>query len=230
MQNSWTMNTKQNLRSHTRIIHDKLSTNKIQNGSQSAILIVFSHDHDKIAACGQDSKSLFKLMDNFLGHGHETHLPDMDSTADMVNAFSNFFNDKVVKIRESLDVMAASGSFVVADSQILSKHHLSTLKEATEVEVRQVIMTSATKSCTLDPIPTHVLKEYVSSLVPIITKMVDISMSTSSGTVPPYFKVALVIPLLKKDTLDPSTLNNYRPVSNLPYLSKVLERIVLRRL
>ena len=182
--------------------------------------------HDKIAACGQDGKSLFRLMDNILGRGHESHLPDMDSTTDMVSAFSNFFNDKVIKIRESLDVMAASGSFVVADSQILSKHHLSSFKEATEDEVRQVIMRSATKLWTLDPIPT--LKDHDSSLVPIITKMVNMSMS--SGTVPPSFKMAFVAPLLKNATLDPNTLKNYRPVSNLPYLSKVLERIERRLL
>ena len=89
-------------------------------------------------------------------------------------------------------------------------------------------MQSATKSCTLDPIPTHVLKDHDSSLVPIITKMVNISMS--SGTVPPSVKMALVTPLLKKSTLDPNILKNYRPVSNLPYLSKVLERIVLQRM
>ena len=75
---------------------------------------------------------------------------------------------------------------------------------------------------------THVLKDHDSSLVPIITKMVNMSMS--SRTVPPSFKMALVTPLLKKATIDPNTLKNYRPVSNLPYLSKVLERIVLRRL
>ena len=164
-------------------------------------------------------------MDNIVGRGHESHLSHMDLTTDMVNAFSNFFNNKVIKIRESLDVMATSGSFVVADSPILSKHHFSSFKEATEDELRQVIMKSATKLCTLDPIPTHVLKDHACSLVPISTKMVDMSMS--SGTVPPSFKMALVTPLLKKATLDPNTLKNYRPVSNLPYLSKVLERIVL---
>ena len=75
---------------------------------------------------------------------------------------------------------------------------------------------------------THVLKDHDSSHVPIITKMVNISMSI--GTVPPSFKMALVTSLPKKATLDPNTLKNYRPVSNLPYLSKVFERIVIRRL
>ena len=89
-------------------------------------------------------------------------------------------------------------------------------------------MKSATKSCTLHPIPTNVRKDHASSLVSIITKMVNMSMG--SGTVPQSFKMALVTPLLKKATLDPNTLKNHIPVSNLPYLSKVLERIVLRRL
>ena len=89
-------------------------------------------------------------------------------------------------------------------------------------------MKFATKSCTLNPILTHVLKEHVSSLVPIITKMVNISMS--SGTVQPSFKMALVTPSLIKATLDPNTLKSYIPVSKLPYLSKILERIILRRL
>ena len=88
-------------------------------------------------------------------------------------------------------------------------------------------MKSATKSCMPNPIPTHVLKDHASSLVPIITKMVNMSMS--SGTVRPSFKMALVTPLLKKATLDRNTLKNYRPVSNLLYLPKDLERIVLRR-
>ena len=60
--------------------------------------------HEKITACGQDSnfKSLFR--------------PDMDSTINMANAFSN---DEVIQICESLGEMDASGSFVVADSHYL---------------------------------------------------------------------------------------------------------------
>ena len=92
-------------------------------------------------------------MDNILGRGHETHLPGMDSTADMLNAFSNCFNDKVLKIRESLNVT------VVTDSPILSKHHLSTFKESTEDEVRHGDHEISNKSCMPDPITTHVLKE-----------------------------------------------------------------------
>ena len=44
------------------------------------------------------------------------------------------------------------------------------------------------------------------------------------------FKHAVVQPLLKKSTLDHNNLKNYRPVSNLSFLSKVTEKLVLRQL
>ena len=43
------------------------------------------------------------------------------------------------------------------------------------------------------------------------------------------FKQAIVTPLLKKSGLDPNDLKNFRPVSNLPFISKILEKVVLTR-
>ncbi|MCG8430559.1 MAG: reverse transcriptase family protein, partial [Candidatus Omnitrophica bacterium] len=57
-----------------------------------------------------------------------------------------------------------------------------------------------------------------------------INLSLSTGQVPLAFKSALIRPLLKKPSLDPDILKNYRPVSNLPFVSKVLERVVNVRL
>jgi hypothetical protein len=47
---------------------------------------------------------------------------------------------------------------------------------------------------------------------------------------PQQFKSSVITPLLKKPGLDPNVMNNYRPVSNLPYLAKLVERIVAKRL
>ncbi len=54
--------------------------------------------------------------------------------------------------------------------------------------------------------------------------------SLVSGVFPSVCKSALVKPLLKKMSFDSGDLKNYRPVSNLSFLSKVLERIVLSQL
>ena len=76
-------------------------------------------------------------------------------------------------------------------------------------------MASPTKSCRLDPVPTFLLKKVLCPLVPTITKIVNLSLST--GTFPVGMKHAMVTPLLKKPTLDASDLGNYRPVSNLSF-------------
>ena len=70
--------------------------------------------------------------------------------------------------------------------------------------------------------------ENMHTLLPTLTNIINESLS--SGMVPTSFKTATVKPLLKKPTLDPNNLKNYRPISNLPFLSKVLERIVLLQL
>ena len=57
-----------------------------------------------------------------------------------------------------------------------------------------------------------------------------VNSSLAERVVPSDFKRALVCPLLKKPNMDKDTLKNYRPVSNLSFLSKVLERVISSRL
>ena len=57
-----------------------------------------------------------------------------------------------------------------------------------------------------------------------------VNKSMATGVVPVAFKKALVTPLLKNATLNQDVLKNYRPVSNLPFISKGLERVVLSQL
>jgi len=65
-------------------------------------------------------------------------------------------------------------------------------------------------------------------LSPFVALLFNKSLST--GCVPAAFKLAVIRPLLKKSGLDPSQMKNYRPVSNLSFLSKLLERVVQVRL
>ena len=60
--------------------------------------------------------------------------------------------------------------------------------------------------------------------------MLIINTSLSTGVVPGCFKSAIVRPLLKKPGLSVNNFQNYRPVSNLPFLSKLLERVILEQL
>ena len=65
-------------------------------------------------------------------------------------------------------------------------------------------------------------------LYSILPSLFDLfSSSLASGIFPQCFNVALVTPILKKKCLDHNDLNNYRPVSNLCFIAKILEKHVL---
>ncbi|KAF7640690.1 hypothetical protein LDENG_00022630 [Lucifuga dentata] len=55
-------------------------------------------------------------------------------------------------------------------------------------------------------------------------------MSLSVWSVPSAFKTAIIKPLLKKQNTDPQILYNYRPISNLPFMLKLLERAVANQI
>ena len=93
--------------------------------------------------------------------------------------------------------------------------------------VNRIIQSSPTKTCDFDPIPTSLLKKCI-ELTPIITTIVNESLT--SGTYPDIFKEALVRPLLKKKGTNIDELKNYRPVSNLHFISKVMEKAVASQL
>ncbi len=57
-----------------------------------------------------------------------------------------------------------------------------------------------------------------------------LNSSLINGNVPVCFKPAVVQLLLKKPNLDCTVLSNYRPISKLPFLSKILEKVVLSQL
>ena len=105
---------------------------------------------------------------------------------------------------------------------------LESWRPASVDELTKIILASPSKSCGLDPLPTALLKQCLAPLMDIISHIINRSLI--SATVPSSFKLAQVTPLLKKPSLEPSLLSNYRPVSNLSFLSKILEKVVASRL
>jgi hypothetical protein len=92
----------------------------------------------------------------------------------------------------------------------------------TEQEVQTLLKEAPCKSCDLDPLPTWLLKYCLEPLLPFITKIVN--MSLSSACMPDSYKEAILTPLIKKALMDPEVFKNFRPVSNLAF--KVIENVV----
>ncbi len=105
---------------------------------------------------------------------------------------------------------------------------LTSFSPLSETEVSKLILSNHPTTCPLDPIPTHLLQAISSSVIPALTHIINTSLHT--GTFPTAFKQARVSPLLKKPDLNPALLENYRPVSLLPFIAKSLERVVFNQL
>ena len=84
------------------------------------------------------------------------------------------------------------------------------------------------KSSPLDAVPTSLLKSCADIFVPIIVLLAN--MPFAEGHFPVRYMKAQVMPLLEKSGLDSSLPSNFRPISNLNTISKILERLVLIQL
>ena len=81
---------------------------------------------------------------------------------------------------------------------------------------------------TFIPIPSRLLIECLDSILPFLTDLLNSSLE--SGIFPQCFKPALVTHILKKRCLDHNDLDNYRPVSNLCFIAKILGKLVLSKI
>ncbi len=95
-------------------------------------------------------------------------------------------------------------------------------------EISDIVNNSPPNHCDLDPLPTWLLKKAMSVLAPVLCHLCNASLS--AGVLPTTQKHAIVRPILKKPTLDADDLSSYRPISNLSFISKTIERVVAARL
>jgi hypothetical protein len=161
------------------------------------------------------------IIDTLLHRKNTSPLPNHKSAQDLADNFLTFFDEKIKTIRASLETMDVTNTETV-NSSLTS--NLSNFSSISEEAVRKIIVNAKSTSCALDPIPTALLKQCLDAVVPVITKIIN--MSLVLGEVPQNMKHALVIPLLKKLLLDPDIFKNYRPISNLTFLSKITEKVV----
>ena len=155
-------------------------------------------------------------------------LPESDSPTTLANDFSNYFVEKVGKIRNELDQCASSSSNqssqFLPQSDIHVECKLSDFSIVTEDKLYNLIMKCPSKSCLLDPMPTWLVKQHLQTLLPILTTIVNTSLA--SGAFPAELRKAIITPILKKASLDKNQLKHYRPVSNLAFIGKLIEKVV----
>ena len=141
---------------------------------------------------------------------------------DLPEVFNNFFISKISKIRLALDSESTEANQFC--QSVIAKGKFSSFRPLSKGEVKSLVLSSPPKSCQLDPIPTDLLFKHIDTVIDVLTAIVNNSLE--SGVMPPCFKKAIISPLIKKQNLDQNILKNYRPVSNLSFISKIIEKAV----
>ena len=179
-----------------------------------------------IASSTSPPRKLWNSINTILHRKSTSPLPSIASPKSLSQMFATFFSDKILKLHTAL-----KSSSTFSSPHIAPRHTatiLSSFSSVSEDEVSKIISQSSNTFCDLDPIPTSLLKQCISALLPTLTTIINLSLST--GTFPDQFKACSVSPLLKKYNLDKEDLSNYRPISHLSFLSKLTERVVKNRL
>ncbi|KAF7247933.1 Nephrocystin-3 [Varanus komodoensis] len=169
---------------------------------------------------------LFRVVQGLVHPGPKEELtPPSKARCD---DFAEHFREKIAQIRHELDS--------TIDSEVLRE--TPTLPSGPELldefqllrpdDVDKVLGRVRPTTCLLDPCPSWLIKDSKHGIGTWILEVVNASLR--EGRVPAPLKEAVVRPVLKKASLDPGMAANYRPVANIPFLGKVLERVVAGQL
>ena len=183
----------------------------------------------KLKSCSTDPGSLWKNVLgwlNWCSSGAPSKLYQsgqiVTSPAKLAEIMNNYFVNKVATICQGLPKQTDDPTRILKK---IMMHRTSTfsLSCVHPESVRKIIVNlKNSKSCGVDTIDTNTLKIMVDDILPAVTHIVNLSIQQS--VFPAQYKIAKVIPLLKKG--DPLLPKNYRPVAILCVLSKVVERVV----
>lgn len=166
-------------------------------------------DYYRTKIQNSDQNQLFRLINNMFKL-KPLALPSHQSSQQLAEDFNDFFINKISDIRAGLNITEAA--FV--EGRELSCHF-------TDFEIpSHAYIVEVLGSLT----PTSVLKQHVLELAPIIARIV--SASLASGEFPTSLKTSIVRPKLKKPDLDSEIYQNYRPLANISFMSKVIEKSV----
>ena len=176
-----------------------------------------------------DQQTCFKVVSELLDTAGTT-LPDSNNNQNLCDDFAKFFSDKITLIRENIQrrVQDVDSSVCEETARSTVQYTLGELAPTTEAELMRILTNSSDKTCCLDAILTNLIKKSVSLHIPYLVAIVNNSFK--EGLFPSALRTAVVRPLLKKDNLDRNTMNNYRPISNIPFISKLLEKVAVSRL
>ena len=163
-----------------------------------------------------------------LGRNEPLPLPPSDDLSILTQEFSDFFQDKIDNIilqLQSTPDCPMDNRYT--EDKFLTHHRIQKFCKVRDKEILELLTKSPAKSCDLDPFPSNVLMQHCQVVVPILSQIVNASLTEGEFT--SELKEALLHPLLKKAGIN-LIFKNCRPISHLPFLSKLIERAVCNQI
>ncbi len=144
------------------------------------------------------------------------------------NKFASFFSEKINNIRKEIGIYSSYAEVTQIWPQFQKEVTLCLfLKKLTATFWKKYYCTLNHQPALLTHFP-HFFLNVLNCLEADLLEVVKASLL--SGTFPNSLKTAVVNPLLKKCNLDNTMLSNYRPISNLPFIGKIIEKVVFNQL
>ena len=176
----------------------------------------------KLESERNSSRDLWISLNSIMARGRAS--ANNSITADK---FLQYFATKVENVR-ALTSMCQPPSLPTTTTAATTTTTLSNFEPTGLEEVVNLINSLPNKQCSLDPIPTWLLKKAAPILAPFLVNLFNKSLA--DGMLPQSFKTSYITPILKKPNLDANDTSSYRPISNLSVISKLLEKLVLARI
>ena len=187
-----------------------------------------SYNENLFGQCSRDSKQTWNKI-NYILNGNIRKSDDillsngdvLHSKEDSATVFNEYFSQMAGNVLNKLPPAAI-------DPLGLLHHNPYSFwfLEITPGEICKIVDSLKIKKSGADKVPSFLIKRVCSLLAPVLSAIFNNCVKKS--VFPDVFKTARVIPIHKKNSkFMPS---NYRPVSTLPFISKIFERSMLKRL
>jgi len=186
--------------------------------------------NDKFVDCNGDAKATWKTINSITSRIVRKKLdPEIvidgrrvTQGCDVAEHFNSFFCNVAVNINRTIPVTA------ICPLQYLGERVPNSMfaLPASTSDVISIVDSLQNKSCHLSDVPVFIYKKCSDLISPIICRLFNLSLET--GVFPMILKAATIIPIHKSG--DATLVNNYRPISMIPILAKIFEKLMLRKL
>ena len=189
---------------------------------------------DKLEKLKHDPKNLHRTLREITGNQQQRTYPSYSSDKEVGEDFSSFYVDKITDIRtkiisETSEIKKFTSVNLKKTREVINKYpSLDHFNEINSDELCEIVNNLKKKHCFLDPCPTSLLVNLKESLDPIFLNIINTSIRFC--IFPGPLKHAIITPVIKSSSLDRESLKNYRPVSSLSFLSKILEKTLYLQL